>query len=63
MELAMAYHECRPVITGENDGENLSMIDCQTRELTTTSHVPAAFASSVAARKGDWADKRVDVGK
>ncbi len=27
MELAMAYHECRPVITGENDGENLSMID------------------------------------
>lgn len=23
----MAYHECRPVITGENDGENLSMID------------------------------------
>ena len=24
MELAMAYHECRPVITGENDGENLS---------------------------------------
>ena len=52
MELAMAYHECRPVITGENDGENLSI-----------SHVPAAFASSVAARKGDWADKRVDVGK
>ena len=26
-ELAMAYNECRPVITGENDGEYLSMID------------------------------------